>query len=1296
MTTFTDLKMTIFTLGKTLRTVGSVALLSLASICPATVELRVGSGEAFATIQNAVDAVPATLEEPYIIYLKPGYYTETIVITGKKTSPVNTLTLTGDPQDFPTIDGGGTQAATVAIESQQNVILEHLCIIGAGGYGNVLLSSADHNTIRNSVIAANRRFDGITLSSSRFNLIENNVITQNARAGIFLINTSRENRIRFNLIVENSVGIQMAGQHSSEPFYENHNAFFGNLNGPVQGFRLGAGSVETAPDFVDRITFRLQPDSALWRWGIDGEATEQNPLPTRDMEGVIAGPEGFFYVDLSTAATRSYRDDIANDRAGGWTDQGNVDMRHIPGGEQVWGGIPFLLANDPSNTRSVVILKGAMATPWLPQSALNISVNESAQALTFLHATAWPLGEDVLRYVIHYADGRTLEIPVLRERQISDWFNPQPIGGATIAWSAIHPLHPQINAGLYAYTWNNPYPYVPIRSIDIVSEGKSTPIVAAITGHRVDPSLAVRVNLFADEGREYVYNKPIELSMDCISRSKRGADVVFSIYGEDGSELYQSEPFALELKTGLSEKMPFAWQPPASEQSEIYRFVATVWDGDQVLGSSDLHLRVQGKTATENPAPRLAVASRGDAPIGGDNLMYSCEIQPLVRVVRGQEPRRIDPIIFDQLKANGGTMAHLILWWGYLEKAPGEYDFSSVDWALEQCRRVGLKASLSIWMGDHTVPLFVEEENMLDQFGEAFLDGRGRVKNPSLHPSLWGPKTRDYYRNFIKTMAERYLDHEDVMGWAFMYQHIEVVIHDRPGSPPILYDYSTYAQDAYRDYLRDVRGFDLGVLNARYGTTFASWKDVVQPQPIEGIDVSLRWSDFQDFRIFSARESFRFTFDAVREIDPEGKKRVWVFMPEFSNDLTQEYDIITNFCASEAPYAFDRFLAWNLNSNRQLIVEPITIPPGVYEIGSGFFNALSTPAQGYLWVGTDRHLFDPDSPAAGLYKRYRDAWVELSQAQAPRSDFAIYRSEETAMATDKVFCNYPSFQIGSNYEWLVKRLLGNQYNYQPVYGAHLNQAGNKLPYQFRLILDTDSAVMREAQIEEMLSQTWNGATWVITPQTGRYMRENPEPEHSLAARIGWPEAASAAWKPVGGSVTLANTTSEEISGGTSAASLFASSRVRFIDTYPIDRLSAGELVRAADGSSLARVLPYGEGQIVMLAGMVDWKDDESASLLYSLTNAVGIKKPVFADTNRVRCRTVEKDGDTYLLLFNEESTLFTQATVSLHLEDGDYHIVNITDSLSDCGNVTTDELNAKGYQVTLAPLELRVLRFSQR
>jgi hypothetical protein len=102
--------------------------------------------------------------------------------------------------------------------------------------------------------------------------------------------------------------------------------------------------------------------------------------------------------------------------------------------------------------------------------------------LHFLHAAilasgARP-GDELGSYIIHYLDGREIELPMVTGKDMADWWS-QPDERATnfvVAWTGSNPAARSAGKALRLFrtTWDNPSPNVPIKQVDFTSD-KPTP-----------------------------------------------------------------------------------------------------------------------------------------------------------------------------------------------------------------------------------------------------------------------------------------------------------------------------------------------------------------------------------------------------------------------------------------------------------------------------------------------------------------------------------------------------------------------------------------------------------------------------------------------------------------------------------------------------------------------------------------------------------------------------------------------------------------------------------------------------
>jgi len=174
----------------------------------------------------------------------------------------------------------------------------------------------------------------------------------------------------------------------------------------------------TAPASAVRMALFLGIQPCKGEVGFDdiNIKTEDGPTPAGESEIVEAKPtmipvarmREIIYIDLAQAANRALADEVAGDGKGGWTDQGpDLDLRNMPTGDRVIGGVPFRIAGGP---KAVVAVQG---TP-LPDSdvvrEVTIPVGRKMEILYILHAAAflgpeWKMCHEV---ILNYQDGTTV------------------------------------------------------------------------------------------------------------------------------------------------------------------------------------------------------------------------------------------------------------------------------------------------------------------------------------------------------------------------------------------------------------------------------------------------------------------------------------------------------------------------------------------------------------------------------------------------------------------------------------------------------------------------------------------------------------------------------------------------------------------------------------------------------------------------------------------------------------------------------------------------------------------------
>jgi hypothetical protein len=219
---------------------------------------------------------------------------------------------------------------------------------------------------------------------------------------------------------------------------------------------------EVAADLLQETNY------ALYRTGLSQR------IPTRDS---LASSE---QIDLTSYYNLALQDSL--DQKG---DHNN--LANLPSGLRTYGNVRF-------DVRGVVHLNGLEAKQAgliYPQRVDGIGIWRKCARLHFLHATDWgaPKGTVVARYVLHYADDQSRELPIVFERDVSDWFlnasTDLNLPGRLIGvWTGSNRLAAKSNCtiALYGSTFENPRPDVEVVSLDFVSAmTTASPFLVALT-----------------------------------------------------------------------------------------------------------------------------------------------------------------------------------------------------------------------------------------------------------------------------------------------------------------------------------------------------------------------------------------------------------------------------------------------------------------------------------------------------------------------------------------------------------------------------------------------------------------------------------------------------------------------------------------------------------------------------------------------------------------------------------------------------------------------------------------------
>ena len=180
------------------------------------------------------------------------------------------------------------------------------------------------------------------------------------------------------------------------------------------------------------------------------------------------------FIDLTRFYTLSMDDDV--------TGRYGYTLSALPKGIQTLGKTRYDVRGIVQVSSSEFAGRGIK----FPVSVTGIRVGRKCQALKFLHASRWTEdnGTPIGAYVIHYANGSEVKLPIIFGVSLRDWrpmHDPTPkIDGPVLAWKGADKAGQEFL--LFESEWINPDPDLEVATVDMTSSMTvAAPFLVAIT-----------------------------------------------------------------------------------------------------------------------------------------------------------------------------------------------------------------------------------------------------------------------------------------------------------------------------------------------------------------------------------------------------------------------------------------------------------------------------------------------------------------------------------------------------------------------------------------------------------------------------------------------------------------------------------------------------------------------------------------------------------------------------------------------------------------------------------------------
>lgn len=525
---------------------------------------------------------------------------------------------------------------------------------------------------------------------------------------------------------------------------------------------------------------------------------------------------------------------------------------------------------------------------------------------------------------------------------------------------------------------NNPVPELVEEKeyrLDILN-GKKNITRTPVSAEMAIPNCYVRI---APERKSLIYS----------GKEKFAVRVVFQNPGEKVKDL--SCGIAVSTASGGEEVRKFDLVPVWDSNNRFsaeadlsglpvgaYKLKATIFSGKKVFDESERLLGKQGvQEAAANVAIPSSVASWKDL-LNRPKPMF--HLTPMLPSEVSQDSKKAWDEYYRPFLDRAGEMSseiELSFDWNTVEPLPGIFDWGFVDRFVDYAQTKGLTVQLWPSFRDlpEWMPGFYEKSSEGQVFGskQAYLFHGGRPNYVN------APAMRDGIKNLVKNVAMRYRVHPAVQSYFFCFEH--------PGDAPYMGWYEGYADESIQAFRKDCQKNwkDIGIVNKRWGTKFASWNEIVPPVKES---VPQYWLDWLLFKKNGINGLLRECVTSLRSVD---QKRLIDMYADGITDFKWYHDqgCMSANGGSHDTMAMADYAAFPMLGLPQRTEDhspgnwtayfPTQLDASVFAMMAG--GGANAHCKAYVF--TKNRFEDAKDPnvSLGRYKRFMPIWTELRQTE---------------------------------------------------------------------------------------------------------------------------------------------------------------------------------------------------------------------------------------------------------------------------------------------------------------------------